>query len=116
MWVSVEYSDFFSLHSTIPRAKIAWVTWRPPLARLHYPELYVGIYEYLRVEPTSGRRESAEEYLASLLNNTNGSFDCPFQTLQRDRIEWVRAWLAELDTSVDNVNRTKHEKFSGKIN
>ena len=119
MWVSVPSSNClnvfnfaypYSTITTYPRAKVAWVTWRPPAAHLHYPELYAGIYEYLRVEPSSGRRESAEEYLQSLLRNTIGNSESPFQLLQKDRIEWVRAWLAELDGKLET------RKFKGKIN
>jgi hypothetical protein len=87
----------FSIYSTYNlRPRTAWVTWRPPQARLHYPELYAGIYEYLRVAPHSGRGQEARVYLASLLLNTP-LLHSPAGSLQRDRIEWVRAWLRELE-------------------
>ena len=87
----------FSIYSTYNlRPRTAWVTWRPPQARLHYPELYAGIYEYLRVAPHPGRGGEARGYLASHLLNTP-PLDSPAGRLQRDRIEWVRAWLRELE-------------------
>ena len=89
-------------------ARMVWITWRPPQQHLHYTDLYAGVWEYLREAPVSGREREAREYLAALLNNAALLNDAalinnaliPYDTfpgrLQRDRITWVRAWLAEL--------------------
>ena len=74
----------------------AWVTWRPPQEHLHYPELYAGVWEFLREAPVSGREAEAREYLYCLQNNTVHPYNSQRARLQRDRIEWVRAWLGAL--------------------
>jgi hypothetical protein len=80
---------------------------------LHYPALYVGIWEYLRKPPTLARKNDAQEYLASLLRNTvHPNYDSPRAQLQRDRILWVRAWLASLaereNGEINNINNIKN--------
>ena len=108
MWVSIPQTCF----DYTPRARVAWVTWRPRLQHLHYPELYASIYEFLRVPPVSGRRDSAWEYLESLLNSTNPTSHTAFHMLQRDRIEWVRAWLSALEEAYEEPLG----KLSGRMN
>ncbi len=78
-----------------PHVRKAWVSWRPPQQSLHYPQLYAGIYEFLREPPVSGRAGQAREYLGALLQN-HRSDSAPAEPLQRDRIAWVCAWLAAL--------------------
>jgi hypothetical protein len=73
---------------TSPTSK-AWVTWRPRNARLHYAELYRGLWDFLRMPPRRERAERAERYLKVLLEN-------PGSHLQQDRIRWVHAWLEAL--------------------
>lgn len=67
----------------------AWVTWRPPDQRLHYAELYAGVWEFLRMPPRRESEARAREYLGILQEYPN------YSRLQRDRIRWVEAWLQE---------------------
>ena len=104
MWVSIPSNPYNYLHNNRLNnhaARIAWVTWRPPETHLHYPELYAGVYEYLREAPVSGREVEARAYLQALNLNLNAYQTLPydFGGLQRDRIAWVRAWLRQLAAS-----------------
>jgi len=68
------------------------VHWRPPQTDLHYPELYVGIYDYLRRPPDRRMVSRAVRYLRALKKCYH-----PINTLQRDRIRWTQAWLDALE-------------------
>ena len=72
------------------RSSKAWVTWVPPNARLHYAELYQGLWEFLRMPPRRESEARAREYLKVLLKYPE------YSHLQPDRIRWVRSWLEAL--------------------
>ena len=102
MWISVPGPPFPS--------RQAWVEWVPPQTHLHYPELYIGVWEYLRLPPDHARTDDAREYLTSLIANTVIPYDSPRARLQRDRIQWVNTWLEALgqeDVGFDARNRKK---------
>ena len=67
----------------------AWVTWRPADRSLHYPELYKGVWEFVRMPPRRETEARGREYLDILKQYPNAP-------LQRDRIRWVTAWLNAL--------------------
>lgn len=62
------------------------MAWRPRDEALHYPALYLGIYEYLREYPDVRFLTKAIEYLQVL----NQFPDAP---MQRHRIAWTAAWI-----------------------
>jgi hypothetical protein len=66
---------------------LAWVSWRPSQIHLHYNELYRGVWEFLREPPRRDFEARAREYLLKLKRNT---------ALDRDRVEWVKEWIAQL--------------------
>jgi hypothetical protein len=105
MWVSVPG----------PPYRQAWVEWIPPQRHLQYPELYIGVWEYLRLPPSHARMDNAREYLASLIANTVHPYDSPHARLQRDRIQWVQVWLAALDP-VDDWFDARSRKLKPVIN
>jgi hypothetical protein len=112
MWVRVQ--------STIVSVRQAWVVWRPPQAYLHYPELYGGIYEYLRLPPSHVHMEGAQAYLTALVRNTIADNNSPTARLQQHRIQWVRAWLQALwledDSGLDEWTDTKRRKLASVAN
>lgn len=68
---------------------MAFVSWSPRDPLLHYPQLFRGIYEYLRQPPELQYLDRARQYLAELLEYPNAP-------MQRDRIAWVRDWIAHV--------------------
>ena len=74
--------------NTSPTSK-AWVTWRPANTQLHYAALYCALWEFLRMPPQKEKEARATTYLQTLQ-------EYPGPQLQRDRIQWVEAWLAAL--------------------
>jgi hypothetical protein len=69
------------------QVRTAEVTWRPENTGLHYHQLYISIWEYLRQPPSVTHLKEAREYLATLMEYPNAG------QLQRDRIRWTRAWI-----------------------
>ena len=86
--LSHHHVSIFMWFHTSPTSK-AWVTWRPANTRLHYAELYGGLWEFLRMPPRREKEARAKTYLQALQ-------EFPGPPLQRDRIQWVQAWLAAL--------------------
>ena len=78
------------------------VTWRPPQARLHYTELYSGIYEYLRQPPSNRFRNHAMEYLRDIRRNLDVPF--PYRHMQQDRIAWILEWIRALPDDSDECS------------
>ena len=68
---------------------VAYVSWYPKDPLLHYPQLFRGIYEFVRQPPDIEYLDRAEQYLSLLLL-------CPDAPMQRDRIAWVRDWIAHV--------------------
>ncbi len=97
------YSGHFTrrpAYVTIPDIQ---VTWRPPhhLRFLHYQDLYRGIYEYLRAQPSRTYQSRAIKYLHDLQACFHSG-----NVLQGHRILWVQAWLdalGEPDSDEDTV-------------
>lgn len=77
------------------RQPIDPITWRPQQLHLHYNELYMGIYEWLRAPPCLSRKNEALQYLASLRQSLQHmQFECEVRTLQQHRVQWTEEWLA----------------------
>ena len=85
------------LHLLYHRQRDVPVRWRPPQTSLHYPELYRGVYEFLREPPDRRHVSRAVRYIWALKKCYH-----PANTLQRDRILWTRAWLDALDDPDDS--------------
>ncbi len=85
--------DFFSV--------AAHVEWRPPMMpRLHYEALYRGLPEYVRLAPSVLLRADAVTYLKDL-----HPWDAwQWNPLQRDRIMWVRMWIAACNDDDENAS------------
>ena len=80
----------------LPRAMRVEVTWRPPQTLLHYNELYLGIFEYLRAPPNDDFREDALDYLGSIIENNGVSYHPSVRRMQFHRIMWIHEWLKVL--------------------
>lgn len=85
------------------------VTWRPPQRYLHYPELYHGIYEWLRAPPQNRWREAAFEYLAAIRRNMNIPNRFPLRMLQEHRVTWILEWIKALPDDSDEVSGAETE-------
>lgn len=109
MWVT--WDGFSWVHGFTLRAqpRRAWVEWTPPQAHLHYPQLYTGICEYLRLPPSAARAQDAERYLATLIA-CEVPRHAPVYTLHMHRIEWTRAWLQALWQ--DDGQRAKKQRVN----
>ena len=88
-----------------PTTSKAWVTWRPRQQNLHYAELYRGLWEFLRMPPRRENEARATEYLQILMQY-------PDSHLQRDRIQWVSAWLAALPGEERMRGRLGEERYA----
>ena len=87
------------------RTSKAWVTWRPTHARLHYAELYRGLWEFLRMPPRRENVERAREYLGILKEYS-------YSHLQQDRILWVGAWLEALPAEEGRRKAMGEERYA----
>lgn len=72
------------------------ITWRPPQVYLHYNELYVGIFEYLRAPPNKQYEADALTYLSDIRRNNIYPFSANAHYIQNHRILWIQEWLKAL--------------------
>jgi hypothetical protein len=89
-------STFFSLSEWSPYRIRPEVTWRPPQIHLHYNELYIGIYEYLRAPPNRRHEAAALVYLADIQQSNHYPLSANVHYIQNHRILWIREWLKAL--------------------
>ena len=96
----VEHSPYRMGNAEDPPYRIrqiqAEVTWRPPQVYLHYNELYVGIFEYLRAPPNKHYEAAALTYLSGIRRNNIYPFSANTHYIQNHRILWIQEWLKAL--------------------
>jgi len=84
--------DLFPYQFNLSHVQVQ-VSWRPPQQYLHYRELYVGIYEYLRAPPSVHHRTAALLYLEAIRENNIYPFSMNSHYIQNHRILWIQEWL-----------------------